>query len=73
MAHWKTHCNVAIETEKFHKTNNRNNTFITGCVKELNKLGFTHCFEDWQVEELKRRFENLEIRKCDNYFIVTKN
>lgn len=70
MAHWKTSCNIAIETDKFHKTNNRNNTFITSCVKDLKKKGETYCYYEWQIEEIKKRFNNILILKNDNYYII---
>lgn len=72
MAHWKTSCNIAIETNKYHKTNNRNNTFITSCINELKRVGYTYCFDVWQINEIKKRLDNIEVIKKDDYYVILR-
>lgn len=56
-----------------HKHSNRNQTFITECIKELKKTGQTICFEEWQLNEIATRFNGeITFKIVDGYFYITR-
>lgn len=52
-----------------HKSKNRNQTFITQCIKELKKNGHTICFYLWQIEEIQKKMK-VKVVENDGYYFV---
>lgn len=52
-----------------NKCRNRNQTFITQCIKELKKNGHTICFYLWQVQEIQKKMK-VAVSENDGYYFV---
>ena len=72
----KSQINYALDTsDKNSYENNRDRTFITTCIKELKTTGQTICFYQWQIEEIKKHIEIVDIcydEGNDCYFLFSK-
>ena len=65
----KSTINIPYEGDKCRYQNNRERSFITGCINELRKIGFTVCFEMWQLEEIKKHLKISYSLKNDTYYV----
>ena len=54
------------------KLKNRNQTFITQCIKELKKNGHTICFYLWQVQEIQKKMK-VAVSENDGYYFVERS
>ena len=72
----KSQVNYALDTsDKNSYIRTRDRTFITTCIRELKSKGETICFHQWQIEEIKKHIDIVEIcynEGNDCYFLFSK-
>lgn len=62
--------NVPYEGDKCkHHDHRRERSFISSCIKELKSIGYTICFEMWQLEEIKKHLNISYTLKHDTYYV----
>ena len=62
--------NIPYQGDKRRYPNHRReHAFIRDCIKELKSIGYTICFEMWQLEELKQHFNISYTLKHDTYYV----
>lgn len=71
----KPFLNIPHETDKCKVNNRRYDAFIKACVNDLKTKGETICFNQRQIEEIKKHIDIIEIcysERDDCYFLFSK-
>lgn len=71
----KPFVNIPHETDKCKVNNRRYDAFIKACIKELKSKGETICFHQWQIDEIKKQIDIVEIcynERNDCYYVFSK-
>ena len=71
----KDHLSIPFDIDKCRVNNQRYNAFIKSCVKELKHKGETICFNQKQIDEIKKQIDIIEIiydERNDCYYLFSK-
>lgn len=71
----KPFVNIPHETDKCKPVNTRDRTFITSCINELKKKGQTICFNQSQIEEIRKLIDITDVtydEGADCYYVFSK-
>lgn len=71
----KDHLSIPFDIDKCRVNNRRYDAFIKSCVKELKLKGETICFNQKQVDEIKKHIDIKKIiydERNDCYFLFSK-